>query len=122
MVSLLILLLFGGSMLILMYYQSQAAANYLAFLKDCGVPESHLKDSTKLFAKDVPPELKRLLSADSLSRREIFIQEYQKYHYWAAVCRGVSECALLVLLLLGIRKLFSKIQIPAWIYRKLWSD
>ncbi len=120
--SLLILFLFGATMLILMYYQSQTAAHYLAFLKERGVTESHLKDSKKLFEKEVPPELKSHLTAGSLSKREKFIREHQKYNYWAAVCRGVSECALLVLLILGLRKLFSKIYIPAWIYRKLWSD
>ena len=120
--SLLIAFVFGGLALGLYHFQKKTESECIVYLKHCGITGAQLDRYDNLLKKNVSAELNDSLEARFIPEKDMLLKKHKNYAYWTAVCRGVAEFAIVILLILGLRKLFSRIYIPVWIYRKLWSD
>jgi hypothetical protein len=101
-------------------HQREAEGNCLAFLYDCEVDVEKIKKLGPLLDRGVSAFVDRNVGEWNIQRRQELWDRYRHYAYWGGVCRGLVEAALVVLVILGFRALFSRIYVSKGFYHKFW--
>jgi hypothetical protein len=103
-------------------YSRQAESDCALFLQGCDLSEEQLEGYGNLLGRGVSERLNEHLKAQNIEEKDRLIERYRHYDYWSALFRGVAQCALALLIIIGIRKVLTKIYVPARIYQKLWPE
>jgi hypothetical protein len=98
----------------------EAEGDCLAFLSECDIDIEELKNLGPLLDTEVSAFVDKNVGEWNIKKKQELWDRYRHYVYWDGVCRGLVEVAFFVLVILGLRKLFSRIYVSRAFYHKFW--